>query len=92
MINRDHLMNEGWHEVPQVSCSPLPLPFGLNKDAEVLIISLMYKKYLLKSFLFRLNRFKWTSQLYVCGAEEQSAPHFLTSCEPVNFGLRSEAQ
>ncbi|KAL5256622.1 hypothetical protein ACHWQZ_G011765 [Mnemiopsis leidyi] len=90
LLNR--LMSEGWHDVPQVSCSPLPIPFGLSRDTEVLIMSLMYKNNLLNSFLFRQNKSKWTSPLCACGAEEQSALHILTSCELVNCGLRSEAQ
>ena len=48
----NRLMLEGWSAIPTVSCNPLPIPLGTSREAEVLVMSLMYKNNLLNSFFW----------------------------------------
>ena len=63
-----------------VSPLPLPLPHGTDRGMEVLVVSLFYKNNLLNSFLIRFDRTILESLLCLCGEEEQTALHLLTSC------------
>ena len=74
---------EGWPTAPKVSCSPIPIPFGVKRDSEVLLMSLLYNQNLLNSFLFHLDRQRWDSPLCICKKEEQDALHLLTNCDKV---------
>ena len=87
----NRLMMEGWSSTPTVSCDPLPIPIGVNREIEVLVMSLMYKNNLLNSFLFDINRDVWSSPLCSCGLEEQTSVHLLTNCSLVENSLRAEA-
>ena len=77
------LLTEGWSQFPKVCCLPLPIPFGVSRESEVLVMSLFYTNNLLNSFLFRLNKERWVSPLCKCGAEQQDALHLLTQCQLV---------
>ena len=88
----NRLMTEGWSTIPNVSCNPLPIPLGTSREAEVLVMSLMYKNNLLNSFLFRVNRDLWRSPLCPCGLEEQTSVHLLTNCSMVDATLNAEAK
>ena len=81
------LMTVGWSEIPRVSCSPLPIPFGVSREVEVLVRSLMYKNNLLKSFLFRVDRTAATP-LCICGLDEQTTIHQLSGCDLVDMDLK----
>ena len=48
----NRLQMEGWSSTPTVSCNPLPIPMGVSREEEVLVMSLMYKNNLLNSFLY----------------------------------------
>ena len=85
------LQLEGWPHIPKVSLAPLPLPHGTNREMEVLVMSLFYKNNLLNSFLFRFDRTRWESPLCLCGEEEQTALHLLTSCAFTEDDTRNEA-
>ena len=85
------LMTEGWSEIPRVSCNPLPIPHGVSREVEVLVMSLMYKNNLLNSFLFRVDR-AVSSPLCICGSEEQTALHLLSSCDLVDLDLKYQAK
>ena len=88
----NRLMLEGWSAIPTVSCNPLPIPLGTSREAEVLVMSLMYKNNLLNSFLFGVNRDLWRSPLCPCGLEEQTSVHLLTNCSLVDANLNAEAK
>ena len=85
------LQLEGWSQIPKVSLAPLPLPHGTTREMEVLVMSLFYKNNLLNSFLFRFDRARWESPLCLCGEEEQTAVHLLTSCTFTEEDIRKEA-
>jgi hypothetical protein len=85
------LLMEGWSDIPRVSCNPLPIPFGVSREVEVLVMSLMYKNNLLNSFLFRVDRAA-ASPLCICGSDEQTALHLLSSCELVDTNLQCQAE
>jgi len=85
------LMTVGWSEIPRVSCSPLPIPFGVSREVEVLVRSLMYKNNLLKSFLFRVDRTAATP-LCICGLDEQTTIHQLSGCDLVDMDLKFQAK
>ena len=85
------LMTEGWSEIPRVSCNPLPIPLGVSHEVEVLVMSLMYKNNLLNSFLFRVDR-AVASPLCICGSDEQTAIHLLSSCDLVDMDLKCQAK
>ena len=89
---KNRLMTEGWSKIPTVSCNPLPIPLGTSREAEVLVMSLMYKNNLLNSFLFGVNRDLWQSPLCPCGLEEQTSVHLLTNCSMVDATLNAEAK
>ena len=54
-------------------------------------MSMFYKSNLLNTFLFSLDRCKWTSPLCSCSVEEQTAIHVLTNCSLTEESLRNEA-
>ena len=89
---RNQLAMEGWHTAPNVSCNPIPIPFGVKRDSEVILMSFLYKQNLLNSFLFHFDRQEWTSPLCICGLEEQDALHLLTSCVFIDSRIRQRAQ
>ena len=86
------LMTEGWSTIPNVSCNPLPIPLGTSREAEVLVMTLMYKNNLLNSFLFSVNGELWRSPLCPCGLEEQTSVHLLTNCSMVDATLNAETK
>ena len=88
---KNQLMNEGWPSFPQVSCRPLPLPIGLDRELEVLVMSLFYPNNLLNSFLFKVDKRTWTSPLCNCLKEEQNALHLLTGCDIVGSDTSDKA-
>ena len=73
-------MTEGWSEIPRVSCSPLPIPLGISREVEVLVMSLMYKNNLLNSFLFRVDRAVASSCDLVDMDLKCQAKHIITLC------------
>ena len=89
---QNRLMYEGWPEIPSVSCDSLPIPHGVSREDEVLLMGLMYKNNLLNSFLYRVDNASCSSPLCTCGVEEQTAIRILTSCPLVDISLRVEAQ
>ena len=74
-----------------VSTNSLPVPTATARDAEVLIMSLLYKNNLFNSFLFHYDRTRWTSPLCTCGTEEQTALHLLTNCPYTDEDLKDQA-
>ena len=74
-------------EIPRVFCSPLPIPLGESPEVEVLVMSHMYKNNLLNLFLFRVDR-AVASPLCICGSDEQTAIHLLSSCDLVDMDLK----
>ena len=56
-----------------------------------MITSLMYKNNLLNSFLFRVDR-AVASPLCICGSDEQTAIHLLSSCDLVDMDLKCQAK
>ena len=87
----NQLIIEGWPHIPKVSTTPLPIPAYTTRDVEVLVMSMFYKNNLLNTFLFSLDRCKWTSPLCSCSVEEQTAIHVLTNCSLTEESLRNEA-
>ena len=64
---------------------------GVSREVEVLVMSLMYKKNLLNSFLYDVNKEVWNSPMCLCKMEEQTPVHLLTNCSLVENSLRVEA-
>ena len=88
---QNKLQLEGWSHIPKVSVSPLPLQHGTSRETEVLIMSLFYENNLLNSFLYKYDRSRWTTPLCICGEEEQTALHLLTSCHLNEEYIRNQA-
>ena len=82
---------EGHSIIPNPSVKPLPIPKGISRNIEVLILSLFYENNLLNSFLYRYNPDFFISPLCPCTQEEQTANHLLFRCPLVNNQLRSQA-
>ena len=80
---KSQLQLDGQTRIPQVSCDPIKIPIGTNREEEVKFLSVFYKKNLLNGFLFTVEREKCLSPLCECQLDDQTAFHILTSCENV---------
>ena len=78
----------GERRAPSVSTKNIPLPMGIDRQTEVILLSLFYKQNLLNSFLYLSQRTKCPSPMCVCLAGEQNAFHLLVECEIVDYSLR----
>ena len=80
----------GETRVPRVSTKQISMPLSTPRQTEVIVLSFLYKQNLLNGFLYLAQRKKCTSPICDCGIEEQTAHHFVASCELVDGRLRSE--
>ena len=75
----------------KISSWNLKFLISTSREVEVLVMSLMYKNNLLNSFLFRVDR-AVASPLCICGSDEQTAIHLLSSCDLVDMDLKCQAK
>ena len=73
------------------SLRPFSIPFGESREVEILVRSLMCKNNLMNSFLFRVDR-AVASLLSICGLDEQTVLHLLSSCELLDTNLKCQAK
>ena len=87
---RNQFQLEGHATSPKPSCSVIPIPQNTSREAEVKLMSLLYKNNLLNSFLYKIGRAP-SPMCSGCGREEETAKHILFECTTVDESLRSEA-
>ena len=85
---QNRLQQMGERRAPIVTTKPIPIQLGINRQTEVLLLSLFYKQNLLNAFLYLSQRSKCPSPLCTCQEEEQTAYHILVSCSLVDSGIR----
>ena len=85
---KSQLQLDGQTRVPKVSCDPIKIPIGTNREEEVKFLSMFNKNNLLNGFLFTVGREKYPSPLCECQLDDQTAFHILTSCEKVDADIR----
>ena len=79
----------GRSRVPKVSYSTIPFPYGTSRADQVKVMSLFYKNNLLNDFLYKTQRVQCPSPLCVCGLEEQTAFHLVSSCVLISDNVKS---
>lgn len=74
-------LNEGYHCIPIASTSSIPFPLNINREDEVLIMSMFYKNNLTNSFLYEFNPNMFSSPLCTYGCQHIETPlHIITAC------------
>lgn len=81
---------DGYHDSPNPSCDPLPIPRNTTRETEVLLMGLMYKNNLSNSSLYKIGRVP-SPLCTLCESEEDTADHILFRCREVDQELRSSA-
>ena len=76
---------------PFVSLAQIPIPMGIPRKIEVIILSFFYKQNLLNAFLYLAQRVKCPDPICLCGEEEQTAYHIITECRLVDCNLRRDS-
>ena len=80
---RNEFMCEGHSILPKPSCQPLPLQNTINRETEVLLMSLLYENNLLNGFLHKINIRDCESPLCYCGDAIQTSTHILFQCKDI---------
>ena len=88
---QNEFLLEGHAVLPTPTTQPLPIDREINREVEVLMLSLFYDNNLLHKFLHRFNSTLYTSPLCDCGVEDQTAHHVLFRCSLVPHELRDSA-
>ena len=87
---KSQLQLDGQTRIPKVSCYPIKIPIGTNREEEVRFLSMFYKNNLLNRFLFTVEREKCPLPLCECQFDDQTAFHILTNCEKVDADIRED--
>ena len=85
------LYTEGVNVIPEPKCRPVPIPQNLNREEEVMLLSLFYPNNILKSSLYKINSDKFPDPLCSCGEGEETSFHLLFHCGFVEQSLRDQA-
>ena len=85
---KSQLQLDGQTRIPKVSCDPIEIPIGTNREEEIKFLSMFYKNNLLNGLLFTVEWEKCPSPLCECQLDDQTAFHILTSCEKVDADIR----
>ena len=80
---RNEYMCEGHSILPKPSCQPLPIQNTLNRETEVLLMSLAYENNLLNGFIHRMKPSDCESPLCYCGDGIQTSTHILFECKAI---------
>ena len=87
----NELQQEGWGITPEPKCTPVPTDIGLNRQEEVMVMSMLYPNNTLNSFLHSISRDKFPNPNCHCGESLQTVHHVLFNCSNVDEVLRMEA-
>ena len=80
---RNEYMCEGHSILPIPSCQQLPLQNTVNRQTEVLLMSLFYENNLLNGFLHKVHIRDCESPLCYCGDVIQTSTHIIFQCEEI---------
>ena len=89
---RNELQQDGHCVIPEPQCKPIPLPPGLLREEEVIIMSMMYPNNTLNYFLHSINQDKFPSPKCDCGDSNQTAHHVLFNCGYIDESMKLEAK
>ena len=89
---RNELQQDGHCVIPEPQCKPIPLPPGLLREEEVIIMSMMYPNNTLNYFLHSINQDKFPSPKCDCGDSNQTAHHVLFDCGYIDESMKLEAK
>ena len=81
---------DGYPIAPNPSCDVLPIPPNTSREAEIILMSLLYKNNLMNSSLYKLSKVP-SPLCSFCGQEEETADHILFRCASVQEELRNSA-
>ena len=82
---------DGQNIVLEPKCLPIPIPKEMNRNEEVMMVSMMYPNNLLNSSLHAINSEKFPSPMCKCGQSQQTAHHILFQCGKTDISSRQEA-
>ena len=88
---QNELQLEGYSVIPEPKCTQIETGNNLNRDEEVLLMSMLYPNNILNSSLNTINKDKFPSPLCYCGEAMQTAHHVLFSCSKIEETKRAEA-
>ena len=88
---QNELQLEGHSIIPDPKCSMIPIPFGIKREEEVMIISMFYPNNILNSSLHSINSEKFPNPSCSCGNSHQTAHHILFHCRNTDTSIKEEA-
>ena len=86
---RNEYLADGYSIIPKPSCIPLPIASTINRESEVLLMSLLYENNLLNDFLHKVNQCE--SPLCYCGEAVQTPAHIIFQCPKISVDYRDTA-
>ena len=88
---KNEFLMEGHNIIPVPSTQLLQIERNIQREDEVLAMSLLYENNLLNNFLYRYNPDVYNNPLCDCGQEDQTPYHILFNCTLTDIDLRSQA-
>ena len=77
---RNEMNMDGIYHVPKTSCSRLPIPQGVTRHDEVVLMSCMYTNNLFNSFLYQHTYLVESPLCRKCKIQEETPYHVLLQC------------